>query len=125
MENESAKSMHKVDEVGDKAAVYVTDNVFHTIIGLAVSEVNGVHSLADWSTQEALTKQSQRTFSRCMKLAFAEQEVDVSLCLNVAFGCNIPEVASNVQHKVDAVISDMIGYTVGQINITVADVVMA
>ena len=125
MENESAKSVHKVDETEGRSAVYVTDNVFNTIIGLAVSEVSGVHSLADWSTQEALTKQSQRTFSRCMKLAFAEQEVDVSLCLNIAFGSNIPEVAAHVQHKVDAVISDMIGYTVGQINITVADVVMA
>ena len=125
MENESAKSVHKVDETEGRSAVYVTDNVFNTIIGLAVSEVDGVHSLADWSTQEALTKQSQRTFSRCMKLAFAEQEVDVSLCLNIAFGSNIPEVAAHVQHKVDAVISDMIGYTVGQINITVADVVMA
>ncbi len=125
MENESAKSMHKVDEIEDKVSVFVTDNVFNTIIGLAVSEVNGVHSLADWSTQEALTKQSQRTFSRCMKLDFGEQEVNVSLCLNIAFGSNIPEVAANVQHKVDAVISDMIGYTVGQINITVADVVMA
>ncbi len=125
MENESAKSMHKVDGIEDKAAVYVTDNVFSTIIGLAVSEVNGVHSLADYSTQEALTKQSQRTFSRCLKLAFGEKEVNVSLCMNIAFGSSIPEVAANVQHKVAAVISDMIGYTVGQINITVADVVMS
>ena len=103
----------------------MTDNVFNTIIGLAVSEVNGVHSLADFATQESLTKQSQRTFNRCMKLAFGEQEVDVSLCMNIAFGSSIPEVAANVQHKVAAVISDMIGYTVGQINITVADVIMA
>ena len=125
MENESAKPMHKVDEIEDKASIYVTDNVFNTIIGLAVGEVNGVHSLADCSTQEALTKQSPRTFSRCMKLDFAEQEVDVSLCLNIAYGSNIPEVASLVQHKVDSVISDMIGYTVGRINITIADVVMA
>ena len=125
MENELAKSMHKVDEIEDKAAVFVTDNVFNTIIGLAVSEVNGVHSLADYATQEALTKQSQRTFNRCTKLSFAEKEVDVSLCLNIAFGCNIPEVTSNVQNKVAAVISDMIGYTVGQINITIADVVMS
>ncbi len=125
MENESAKSMHKVDEIEDKAAVFVTDNVFNTIIGLAVSEVNGVHSLADFATQESLTKQSQRTFNRCMKLAFGEQEVDVSLCMNIAFGSSIPEVAANVQYKVAAVISDMIGYTVGQINITVADVIMA
>ena len=125
MENELAKSMHKVGETENNVSIFVTDNVFNTIIGLGVSEVGGVHSLADWSTQEALTKQSQRTFSRCMKLDFAEHEVDVSLCLNVAFGSTIPDVAANVQHKVDAVISDMIGYTVGQINITVADVVMA
>ena len=125
MENELAKSMHKVDEIEDRAAVYVTDNVFNTIIGLAVSEVGGVHSLADYSTQEALTKQSQRTFNRCTRLSFAETEVDVSLCLNIAFGSNIPEVTASVQNKVAAVISDMIGYTVGQINITIADVVMS
>jgi len=125
MENELAKSMHKVDEIEGIAAVFVTDNVFNTIIGLAVSEVNGVHSLADYTTQEALTKQSQRTFNRCTKLAFAETEVNVSICLNIAFGCNIPEVTANVQTKVSAVISDMIGYTVGQINITIADVIMA
>ena len=34
------------------------------------------------------------------------------------------QAANNVQNKVISVISDMIGYTVGQINITVADVVM-
>lgn len=125
MENELAKSMHKVDEIEEQASVYVTDNVFNTIIGLAVSEVRGVHSLADFATQEALTKQSQRTFSRCMKLDFGEQEVNVSLCMNIAFGCNVPEVASGVQSRIAAVISDMIGYTVGRINITVADVIMA
>lgn len=125
MENELAKSMHKVDEIEEQASVYVTDNVFNTIIGLAVSEVHGVHSLADLATQEALTKQSQRTFSRCMKLDFGEQEVNVSLCMNIAFGCNVPEVASGVQSRIAAVISDMIGYTVGRINITVADVIMA
>ena len=124
MENELAKSMHKVDEIPDEAAVYVTDNVFNTIIGLAISEVDGVHSLADYSTEEALTKQSQRTFNRCSKLDFGENEVDVSLWLNIAYGSNVPEVANNVQNKVISVISDMIGYTVGQINITVADVVM-
>lgn len=124
MENELAKSMHKVDEIPDEAAVYVTDNVFNAIIGLAVSEVEGVHSLADYSTQEALTKQSQRTFNRCSKLDFGENEVDVSLWLNIAFGSNIPEVAGRVQDKVIAVISDMIGYTVRHIHINIADVVM-
>ena len=124
MENELAKSMHKVDAIPDEAAVYVTDNVFNTIIGLAISEVDGVHSLADYATEEALTKQSQRTFNRCSKLDFGENEVDVSLWLNIAYGSNVPEVANNVQNKVISVISDMIGYTVGQINITVADVVM-
>ena len=124
MENELAKTMHKVDEIPDEAAVYVTDNVFNTIIGLAISEVDGVHSLADYATEEALTKQSQRTFNRCSKLDFGENEVDVSLWLNIAYGSNVPEVANNVQNKVISVISDMIGYTVGQINITVADVVM-
>ena len=124
MENELAKSMHKVDEIPDEAAVYVTDNVFNTIIGLAISEVDGVHSLADYATEEALTKQSQRTVNRCSKLDFGENEVDVSLWLNIAYGSNVPEVANNVQNKVISVISDMIGYTVGQINITVADVVM-
>ena len=58
MENELAKSMHKVGETENNVSIFVTDNVFNTIIGLAVSEVGGVHSLADWSTQEALTKQS-------------------------------------------------------------------
>ena len=116
--------MHKVDEIPDEAAVYVTDNVFNTIIGLAVSEVEGVHSLADYSTQEALTKQSQRTFNRCSKLDFGDNEVDVSLSLNIVYGSNIPEVANGVQNKVIAVISDMIGYTVRHININIADVVM-
>ena len=95
------------------------------LVKLTDNEWNGVHSLADYTTQEALTKQSQRTFNRCTKLAFAETEVNVSICLNIAFGCNIPEVTANVQTKVSAVISDMIGYTVGQINITIADVIMA
>ena len=125
MENELSKSMHKVDEIEGKACVYVTDSVFSTIIGLAVGEVRGVHSLADFSTQEALTKQSLRTFSRCSKLDFGENEVDVSLCLNIAFGSSIPEVAACVQNKVIAVITDMIGYSVKKINITVADVVMS
>ena len=125
MENELSKSMHKVDEINGEASVFATDNVFSTIIGLAVGEVGGVHSLADFNTQEALTKQSQRTFNRCTKLDFGENEVDVSLCLNIAFGSNIPEVSAAVQSKVAAAITDMIGYSVKKINITVADVVMS
>ena len=124
MENELAKSMHKVDEIEDSANVYVTDNVFYTIIGMAAGDVEGVHSLADLSSQEALTKPSQRVFNRCAKLDFGENEVDVSLCLNIAYGNSIPEVSKNVQNRVISSIADMIGYTVRRINITIADVVM-
>lgn len=123
MENELLKTMHRIDEKA-YAAVYVADDVFTTIIGMSATEVDGVYSLADLSTDEAQAKLSLRSFSRCMRLEFNEDRITVTLALTIAYGYNLPEVCAAVQGKVICGISNMIGYTVERVNIKVADVMM-
>ncbi len=124
MENEISSTMHLITSQQEIGTAYVTDDVFYMIIGLTAADIEGVSSLADYSTGEAVSKWNLRSLSKGMRLSFEENKVSVNLCLTIEFGFTIPEVASAVQEKVSDVIIHMIGYEVGSVNVRVSGIAM-
>ena len=53
-----------------------------------------------------------------------DKEVTVYLSLNIHFGYNIPETSAAVQERVKSTIESMIGYTVKNVHIKIAGVIV-
>ena len=109
--------------VNNVCTVYASDDVFLIVAGLAVGEIEGVYSLADYSSGEVLPLGNVKNFSRAIRLEFTEDHVvSVKLSIHILFGYNIPEIAGKIQEKIMNEIFNMIGCHVAFVNIRIADV---
>ena len=120
-EGRSTHVIHQKDKIGQ---VIIADEVFSIIAGLAAMEVEGVHSMADNITRELIAKLGMKNLSKGVKVEVMDGKVSVYMSLNIQFGYTIPEIASVVQEKVKTAIENMTGFSVLDVNIKIAGVVV-
>ncbi|MFV0464973.1 MAG: Asp23/Gls24 family envelope stress response protein [Lachnospiraceae bacterium] len=109
------------DHLGE---VKIADEVVAIIAGLAVTEVEGVSSMAGNITNEIVSKLGMKNLSKGIRVSVLDGKVDVDVALNVAYGYAIPEVSLKVQDKVKNAIENMTGLEVAAVNIRIASVAM-
>ena len=102
--------------------VKIADDVISSIAALAATDVEGVHAMAGNTTKELVAKFGGKSLGRGVKAVVDEDDVRLSLGIIVEYGCSIPEVCKNVQDKVRATIENMTGFTVSEINVTIAGI---
>lgn len=120
-EGRSTHVIHQKDKIGQ---VIIADEVFSIIAGLAATEVEGVHSMADNITKELIAKLGMKNLSKGVKVEVMDGKVSVYMSLNIQFGYTIPEIAAVVQEKVKTAIENMTGFSVLDVNIKIAGVVV-
>ena len=120
-EGRSTHVIHEKDKIGQ---VVIADEVFAIIAGLAATEIDGVHSMADNITKELIAKLGMKTLSKGVKVEVMEDKVSVYMALNIEFGYNIPQVSTLVQERVKASIENMTGFSVLDVNMKIAGVVV-
>ena len=118
------RSTHVINEKDKIGQVVIADEVFAIIAGLAATEIDGVHSMADNITKELIAKLGMKTLSKGVKVEVMEDKVSVYMALNIEFGYNIPQVSTLVQERVKASIENMTGFSVLDVNIKIAGVVV-
>ena len=111
----------KSDEIGD---IRVSEEVVAIIAGLAVTEVEGVSSMAGNITNEIVSKLGMKNLSKGITVELLDDEVKVDVAINIAYGYSIPEVSAKVQDKVKTTIESMTGIEVAVINVRIASVDM-
>ena len=92
------------------------------IAALAATEVEGVDSMAGNITNELISKLGVKNLSKGVKLELNEDEVSISLSLNMTYGYNIPEVSEMVQDRVKNTVENMTGLHVIDVNVNIAGV---
>lgn len=117
----STHVIHEKDKIGQ---VIIVDEVFSIIAGLAAMEVEGVHSMADNITRELIAKLGMKSLSKGVKVEVMDDKVSVYMSLNIKFGYTIPDIAAVVQEKVKAAIENMTGFSVLDVNIKIAGVIV-
>ena len=111
-------SIHENVNIGE---VKVADEVVAIIAGLAATEVEGVDSLGN-ITSEIVSKLGMKNLSKGVKVTVEESSVLVDITLNLKYGTQIPAVSAKVQDKVKSAIETMTGLSVTEVNIKVASV---
>ena len=122
MDHEILKSVHKIYESDKSGTIFAADEVFHTIVGVSASEVEGVMGLADLNTGELLTKINAKTLSKCLRFDFANNQITVLVGIIVLSGSNLLSVSKAVQTKVRAAVKDLIGSDLTRVNVQISDV---
>lgn len=125
MANEvESRNTHVIHENEQTGQVVIADEVIVMIAALAATEVEGVDSMAGNVTQKMIAKLGRSQLSRGVKVDVNEEEVSAYISLNIRFGYNIPDVAARVQDRVKTAIENMVGFTVKDVNIKIAGVIV-
>ncbi|MCI5855859.1 MAG: Asp23/Gls24 family envelope stress response protein [Agathobacter sp.] len=111
----------KSDQLGE---VKIADEVVAIVAGLAATEVEGVSSMAGNITNEIVSKLGMRNLSKGIQIEVENDEIKVSVAINIAYGYNIPDVSAKVQDKIASAIENMTGLHVAEVNVRIASVDM-
>lgn len=102
--------------------IEIADDVVSSIVGLAVTEVDGVAQLSGDITRDLIAKLGKKILSKGIRISYEEKSVLVDVALVIKFGFNIVEVSKNVQEKVKTTLETMTGLTCRQVNVKIAGI---
>lgn len=121
IQNRSTHVIHEKEQIGQ---VVIADEVFSIIAGLAATEVEGVNSMAGNITKELVAKLGMKNLAKGVKVEVLDDKVSVYMALNIDFGYNIPQVSARVQERVKTAVENMTGFSVLDVNIKIAGVIV-
>lgn len=113
---------YAMEDENTLGTVKIADDVVAIIAGLAATEVKGVTSMAGNITNDLVAKLGMKNLSKGVRIEVLENEVNVSLAINIAYGYSIPKISQAVQEKVKNTIETMTGLTVANVDIRIVDV---
>ena len=114
-----------VQEEEEAEGIKISDDVISTIAGKAVSEVEGVASMAGGfagGISEVLS--GKKNLSKGIKVDVEENEVKIDVNIIVEYGVRIPDVAFEIQNRVKKAVETMSGLKVSSVNVHVQGVSM-
>ena len=101
----------------------IADDVVAVIAGVAVSEVQGVASMAGGfagGITEVLS--GKKNLSKGIKVEVGEKETKIDVNIIVEYGTRIPDVAFEIQNRVKKAVENMTGLKVVEVNVHVQGV---
>ncbi|MEW4355166.1 Asp23/Gls24 family envelope stress response protein [Streptococcus pneumoniae] len=107
-----------VEQLGE---IVIAPRVLEKIIAIATAKVEGVHSFANKSMSDSLSK---RALSRGVYLHTAENgDLTVDIYLYMEYGVGVPTVAVAIQKAVKSAVYDMAEVSLSAVNVHVAGIV--
>lgn len=103
--------------------IKISNDVVAVIAGVAVSEVQGVASMAGGfagGISEVLS--GKKNLSKGIKVDTDEKEVKIDVNIIVEYGSRIPDVAFEIQNRVKKSVENMTGLKVAEVNVHVQGV---
>ena len=112
-----------IEEEEEAEGIKISDDVISIIAGKAVSEVEGVASMAGGfagGISEVLS--GKKNLSKGIKVDIEEKEVKIDVNIIVEYGVRIPDVAFEIQNRVKKAVETMSGLKVASVNVHVQGV---
>lgn len=128
MEENQEEKKEKILEIeentdGINDGIKISNDVVAVIAGVAVSEVQGVASMAGGfagGISEVLS--GKKNLSKGIKVDTDEKEVKIDVNIIVEYGSRIPDVAFEIQNRVKKSVENMTGLKVAEVNVHVQGV---
>ena len=123
-ENNNKEELNEVLESETaENTIKISDDVVSIIAGKAVSEVEGVSSMAGGfagGITEVLS--GKKNFSKGIKVEVGEKETKIDVNIVVEYGTRIPDIAFEIQNRVKKAVENMTGLKVLEVNVHVQGV---
>lgn len=123
-ENNNKEELNEVLESETaEDTIKISDDVVSIIAGKAVSEVEGVSSMAGGfagGITEVLS--GKKNFSKGIKVEVGEKETKIDVNIIVEYGTRIPDIAFEIQNRVKKAVENMTGLKVLEVNVHVQGV---
>ena len=124
MEENKVQEIQEVNEVENGTeGIKISSDVIAVIAGVAVSEVEGVYSMAGGfagGITEVL--KGKKNLAKGIKVESSENKAKIDVNIIVEYGARIPDVAFTIQNKVKVAVEEMTGLKVEEVNVHVQGV---
>lgn len=111
------------EEITENEGIQISNDVIAVISGVAVSEVQGVSSMAGGfagGISEVLS--GKKNLAKGIKVDKDENKVKIDVNIIVEYGTRIPDVAFEIQNRVKTSVENMTGLKVEEVNVHVQGV---
>ena len=106
----------------ENGSINISEEVISSMVRTAISEVEGVAGLANTAGAELAELIGLKTVSRGVKIQFVDNQIVVDAIITVCYGCNIVNVAKEVQNSVTEVVQAITGIGKAEVNVHVSGV---
>ena len=119
--NVQNQEIEEIDEENND--IKIANEVISVIAGIAVSEVQGVASMAGgFAGGITQVLSGKKNYSKGIKVESDEKEVKIDVNIIVEYGSRIPDVAYEIQKRVKKSVENMTGLKVEEVNVHVQGV---
>ena len=116
---------YTLSEDSGEGIIQVADDVVSSIVGLAVTEVEGVSKLTGGISREIIAMLGKNNLSKGIVVTYEnenKEKIKVDVSVEIKFGYNIVEVSKNIQEKVKQSLLTMTGIECSTINVKVSGI---
>ena len=122
-ENENTSEIIETETTEENEGIQISNDVIAVIAGVAVSEVQGVSSMAGGfagGISEVLS--GKKNLAKGIKVDKEENKVKIDVNIIVEYGTRIPDVAFEIQNREKTSVENMTGLKVEEVNVHVQGV---
>ena len=116
-------SIEKVEENNQENGIEISTDVIAVISGVAVSEVQGVAGMAGgFAGGISEVFSGKKNLAKGIKVEKTEDSAKIDVNIIVEYGSRIPDVAFEIQNRVQKAVESMTGFKVEEVNVHVQGV---
>ena len=113
-----------ITQIQENGTVMISEDVISTIVTQALTEVEGVASLASKPGADIADLIGKKNWGKGMKIQIAEDNsVAISCNVTIKYGYSVVDVAKNVQNALTSAVESMAGVKVTNVNVNVCGIV--
>ena len=116
--------MYEENIMNDTGKINISEEVIAVVAGVASSEVKGVECINTSIVGGISDLLGKKNHAKGVKVLMEEEQVRISVSISVEYGCNIPEVACEVQEKVKREVETMTSLNVTAVDVFVNTIVI-
>lgn len=106
----------------ENGSINISDDVISTMVRTAITEIDGVAGISNTAGAELAELIGIKTVSKGIKVQIVDDTIKVDAVILVRYGCNIVNVAKEVQNSVTEAVQAITGIDKAEVNVHVSGV---
>ena len=106
----------------EKGSINISEEVITGVVKTAVEEVEGVAGLSYTAGAEIAELIGLKTVNKGVKVQFVDEKIIIDVIINVVYGCNIVQIAREVQERVMSLVQASTGIEHAEVNVHVSGI---